>query len=115
MENSKDYIQQLAEYIIKNLAKGYTLESLKVALSYQGYSKISIDNAIKKANSMLADKAPPMKEKPQITYRLIEEPADTQMPIDEVKEDDDGYVVYETTYTPEEEGFWSKLKTKLFG
>jgi hypothetical protein len=71
VDKSNDYLQQLAEYIKKNLARGYTLDSLRVSLQSQGYTRLSIDNAIKLANEQLAEKAPPMKEKPQITYKLI--------------------------------------------
>ena len=68
-----NYIQQLADYIMKNLSKGYTIDSLRFSLMNQGYSKISIDKAIEIANKKLATKAPLMKEKPQITYKIIDE------------------------------------------
>lgn len=74
----KDYIQQLADYIIRNLSKGYTLDSLKFSLMEQGYSRISVENAIEKANKQLAAKAPPMKEKPVITYKTIPETIEEQ-------------------------------------
>lgn len=70
---SKDYIQQLVVYLRKNLAKGYTLESLKVSLLNQGYSRISIENAIDLVHQQLAAEAPPMKEKPMITYKAFPE------------------------------------------
>ncbi len=68
-----NYIQQLADYIMKNLSKGYTIDSLRFSLMNQGYSKISIDKAIEIANKKLAAKVPLMKEKPQITYKIIDE------------------------------------------
>ncbi len=68
-----NYIQQLADYILKNLSKGYTVDSLRFSLINQGYSKISINKAIEIANKRLAAKAPLMKEKPQITYKVIDE------------------------------------------
>lgn len=70
-DKSKDYLQQLANYIKKNLAKGYTLDSLRFSLQSQGYSRLSIENAIKMANEQLAAQAPEMKEKPQIIYKVI--------------------------------------------
>lgn len=70
-DRSKDYLIQLAEYIRKNLAKGYTVDSLKFSLQAQGYSRVSIENAIKIANEQLALKAPEMKEKPQIIHKII--------------------------------------------
>ena len=47
--------------------------ALRFSLMGQGYSKISIDKAIGIANKRLAAKAPPMKEKPQITYKIFDE------------------------------------------
>ncbi|MFH1500675.1 MAG: hypothetical protein ABIE22_01900 [archaeon] len=65
-----DYIQQLANYIVKNLQKGYTPDSLKFALQNQGYSRAEIDRAIKVANESLAKSAPKMIEKPVIKYEV---------------------------------------------
>jgi hypothetical protein len=65
------YIQQLADYIKKNIAKGYTIESLRTALENQEYSRVSIDNAIILANKQLAAAAPKMQEKPVIKYEVI--------------------------------------------
>ena len=69
----KSYIEQLVSYFIKNLKKGYTEESLKWALINQGYSKISVEKALKLANEELAKKAPKFIEKPVIKYEIIEE------------------------------------------
>lgn len=74
MEKPKDYLQQLADYIKKNLTKGYTIESLKFSLMAQGYSRLSVENAVELANKQLALQLPPVKEKPQITYKIIPEP-----------------------------------------
>jgi len=71
MYQPQDYIQQLADHIKINLKKGYTIIALKVSLINQGYSKISIEKAIELVNKQLADSAPEMKEKPQITYKII--------------------------------------------
>jgi hypothetical protein len=73
MYKPEKYIQQLAEYFKKNLAKGYTLDSLKVSLVKQGYSRIAIEKAIELANQQLADKAPSLKERPEITTTVIED------------------------------------------
>ena len=69
----KNYIQQLAEYIKKNLQKGYTIDSLKIALEAQDYSRSCIERAIRLANEQLAKQAPKMKEKPVIKYEIIKE------------------------------------------
>lgn len=71
MYKPADPIQQLADYIKKNLNKGYTLDSLRFSLITQGYSRISVENAIDKFNKELAKEIPPIKEKPQISHRII--------------------------------------------
>lgn len=70
---NKTHIEQLSDYIKKNLRKGYTLDSLRFSLVSQGYTRISVENAIEHANKDLATEIPLMKEKPQITYRIVEE------------------------------------------
>jgi len=66
-------IKNLVDYLKKNLAKGYSFESLKWALINQGYSKAIIERAIIQANKELAEKAPVIKEKPRIKYEIIDE------------------------------------------
>jgi hypothetical protein len=75
MYKPKDYVQQLADHIEKNLKKGYTVDSIRVSLSNQGYSRISIENAIERANEQLAKKIPPIIEKPEINYKVISDEA----------------------------------------
>lgn len=65
--------EQLAEYIVKNLKKGYTLDALRFSLISQGYSKISVSKAIDTANKIMAEEIPKIKEKPEIDYKVIEE------------------------------------------
>ncbi len=62
---------QLADYITKNLKKGYNLDALRFSLQNQGYSKISVEKAIEIANKQIAGQIPPLKEKPEITYKII--------------------------------------------
>lgn len=71
MPNPVNYIEQLAEYILSNLEKGYTEDALRFSLVTQGYTRISVDKAIDLANKQLAKEIPPIKEKPQIKYRII--------------------------------------------
>ncbi len=66
------YIQQLANYIKRNLSKGYTLDSLKFALENQEYSRSAIEKAIRLVNEQLAKSAPLMKEKPKIKYYIVD-------------------------------------------
>lgn len=67
----QDYITQIVEYIKKNLSKGYTLDSLRFALLNQDYSRTAIEKAIQIANEELANKIPPLKEKPIIRYEVV--------------------------------------------
>ena len=60
------YIRQLANYIKKNVSKGYTSESLRWALVNQGYSRLEVSRAIELANKELALEAPKFIEKPII-------------------------------------------------
>ncbi len=72
MLKETDYIQQLANYIKRNLAKGYTLDSLRKALENQDYSRTAIERAIRIANEQLAKSAPLMNEKPVIKYSVVD-------------------------------------------
>ena len=69
-ENSKT---RLKDYLKKNLKKGYTIESLKWALTKQGYSRTTIEQAIIQTNKELAEAAPVLKEKPIISYQILDE------------------------------------------
>jgi len=64
---------RLKNYLKKNLKKGYTIESLKWALIKQGYSRTSIDKSIEQIHKELAEEAPILKEKPMISYQIIDE------------------------------------------
>ena len=72
MRRDKNYIQQLADYLKKNLKKGYTKESLKWALVNQGHSKLEVEKAISLVDAELASEAPVLKTKPVISYEIIE-------------------------------------------
>ena len=69
----ENYMKNLIEYFKKNLKKGYTSNALKVALVNQGYSKLSVEQAWKRATTEIAEKAPVLKEKPVIKYEIIDE------------------------------------------
>jgi hypothetical protein len=64
--------KNIRDYIKRNLKKGYTMESLKWALVNQGYTRAAIDRAIDSVNKELAEKAPLLKEKPKITYQVMD-------------------------------------------
>jgi hypothetical protein len=68
--------QQLSEYIIKNLKKGYTIDSLRFSLVSQGYTKITVENAIDLANKSLAKEIPAIRERPEIVYKVVAEPSE---------------------------------------
>jgi hypothetical protein len=69
------YRQRLSEYLKKNLKKGYPVETLKIALINQGYSRQIIEDSIKEVLNQLAKEAPVINEKPEIQHEVIvEEP-----------------------------------------
>jgi SOS response regulatory protein OraA/RecX len=73
MANPVNTNQQLADHIKKNVAKGYTMDSLRFSLLQQGYSRTSIEKAIDIANKQLAEQAPKMVEKPVIKFQTIDD------------------------------------------
>lgn len=72
MDYQKNYLDELAEYIRKNLKKGYTKESLKWALVEQGNSKMEVEKAFLKVDKELAQQAPILKTRPVIKYELVD-------------------------------------------
>ena len=68
---SESYIAQLAEYVKKNLKKGYTKESLKWALVNQGHSKLEVEKAMAKVEKDLAAEAPILTTKPEIKVEVV--------------------------------------------
>lgn len=73
MKKDTSYIQELAEYIKKNLKKGYTKESLRWALVNQGHSRLEVEKALRLVDAELASAAPILKTKPEITIEIIPE------------------------------------------
>lgn len=69
----KNYKRILVDYIKKNLKKGYTEDSLRWALTKQGYSRILIENSIHQANREFSHEVPSLKEKPKISYEILDE------------------------------------------
>lgn len=65
--------KQMADHVKKNLAKGYTPDTLRYALLAQGYSRTSVDSAIKAANQELSPAITKSKEKPKITYKVVDD------------------------------------------
>lgn len=71
IKKDKNYIQELADYIRKNLKKGYTKESLKWALVNQGHSKLEVEKALRLVDAELASQAPILKARPEIKVEVI--------------------------------------------
>ena len=65
-------MQEIREYIKRNLKKGYTKESLNWALINQGYSKLEVEKSIKQVDLELANEAPILKTRPIIKHEIIE-------------------------------------------
>ncbi|MBI5149042.1 hypothetical protein HZA33_05155 [Candidatus Pacearchaeota archaeon] len=69
----KDYIQQLADYVKRNLSKGYTIDTLRWALVKQGRNRTEIERAITLAQQQMAANAPKFQAKPQLIVDRKEE------------------------------------------
>jgi hypothetical protein len=78
------YKVKLVEYLKKNLKKSYPVDTLRIALINQGYSRSMIDEALKDAMNEMAKEAPAIKEKPMIEHEVIAESA--EMPVLDKKE-----------------------------
>lgn len=88
---------QLTEYVMKNLQKSYTPDTLRYALLSQGYSRTAVERAIDSANKQIAATLPKLQEKPQIVRRVFDENA-------------------AGSTTPETgQGFFSRLFSRIFG
>lgn len=72
MEKQADYMDEISEYIKKNLKKGYTKDSLKWALIGQGHSKMEVEKAMKKVEIELAKRAPILNTRPEIKMEIVE-------------------------------------------
>lgn len=75
--NERTPNRQLIEYFKKNLAKGYTQDSLRFSLARQGYSRAVIDKAMEQANKEIAMTAPVIRRaEPEvmITEEPVEQP-----------------------------------------
>ena len=95
--------QDVADYIKKNLKKGYTMDSLKYSLISQGYTKITVENAIQLANKQMAEELPEVKERPEIIYKVVAEPEE----LEEIQQENN-YQEIEPVNT-NKKGFFSKL------
>ena len=68
----KDYMDKMVDYLVSNLSKGYSPESLKWSLINQGYSRSEISKAVEQANKELAEKKK-LNDKPVIKYEVLDE------------------------------------------
>ena len=66
-------LRQIVDYLKNNVAKGYTMDSLKWALIKQGYSRTLVEKAIDVANKEIAETVPKLIEKPMIKYEILDE------------------------------------------
>lgn len=75
MIRGQDYSQKLADYIKRNVSKGYTVESLRWALVSQGQSRVQVDKAVKLFNEQMAASAPKIETKPIVeeTVEVVEQ------------------------------------------
>ncbi|MDO8460211.1 MAG: hypothetical protein Q7S74_03825 [Nanoarchaeota archaeon] len=72
MIKDRKYMQDITDYLKKNLKKGYTKDSLRWALINQGYPRLEVEKALKAVDIRLAEEAPILKTKPEIQHEIIE-------------------------------------------
>lgn len=65
--------EQINDYIMRNLRKGYTSDSLKWALINQGYSRSIIEKSLEETQKEMAKEVPVFKEKPVINYEILDQ------------------------------------------
>jgi hypothetical protein len=71
IKKDKNYLQNLSDYIRKNVKKGYTKESLRWALVNQGHSRLEVEKALKLADAELAAAAPILRARPEIRVEIM--------------------------------------------
>lgn len=71
MENIRN--DNLADYIKKNLSKGYNANSLKWALLNQGYSRSAVERAFRQINKESEERITEKKNRPRIKYEFYGE------------------------------------------
>ncbi|MEK6855406.1 MAG: hypothetical protein AABX73_04250 [Nanoarchaeota archaeon] len=72
MYKKRSIVEDITEYVKKNLKKGYTKESLRWALVEQGYSRIEVEKALVKADKELGEEAPILKPTSQLVEEVVE-------------------------------------------
>jgi hypothetical protein len=70
----EDYIKKVVDYIKKNLAKGYTEDSLRWALVKQGHSRTLVEKAINIAKKEMAETAPKLAPPVETKIEIIKKP-----------------------------------------
>jgi len=91
IERELDRVQGIAEYVKKNIHKGYTIESLKWALINQGHSKVEIDKAISLATEQLEKESRKQQEQEQLRRQQFTE------------------IMHEAPAEEEKKGFFKKI------
>jgi hypothetical protein len=69
---NEDYIRKLADYLKKNTAKGYPLDTLRWALIKQGHTRTCVDKAIEIATNEMAA-APKVEVKEEKKVEILDE------------------------------------------
>lgn len=62
---NEGYLRDVVSYLEKNIAKGYNVEGLKIALQNQGYPKTSIEKALIIIDAKRPKTKPINEEKPK--------------------------------------------------
>jgi len=69
---NEDYIRKLADYLKRNIAKSYPLDTLRWALIKQGHTRTCVDKAIEIATNEIAA-APKVEVKEEKKVEILDE------------------------------------------
>lgn len=58
IKRDETYVLRMVDYLIRNVKKGYNLDTLKWALINQGHSRLEVDKALATAQQKLSAQAP---------------------------------------------------------
>lgn len=64
-------VDELTDYLKKNMQKGYSRESLRWALVNQGYSRLEVTKALESLDRELTKETQNLSTKPHIEHKLI--------------------------------------------
>ncbi len=78
MMRRRGVVDELTDYLKKNIQKGYSRESLHWALVNQGYSRLEVAKALESLDRELPKETQNLGTKPHIEHRIISNGVESQ-------------------------------------